>query len=92
MKRVRVYNEKGAKFTTTSDLAIHSKLILVEVVELLHRAKIWERKFNMSHEMQASQEYYKNKWDFCLERLEHLRKEGYNVPRSVEDLHENILN
>ena len=92
MNRIRVYNEKGAKFTTTSDLAIQSKLIPVEAVELLHRAKLWERKFNMSHEMRVSQEYYQNKWDSCLERLDHLRKEGYAVPRSVEDLHENIKN
>ena len=74
MRRIRVYNEKGAKFTATSDIAMHLRLIPVEAVELLHRSNLWERKFNMSDGMEVSQEYYKNKWDLCLERLDHLKR------------------
>ena len=92
MNRVRVYNEKGAKFTTTSDKAIENNWILVEVKELLERKKILERKISITSGMEASLQYYNKKLCFCQNQLGELRKQHYYVPSDLDDLNPNILN
>ena len=61
MKRVRVYNNKGAKFTTTSEEAIARQFIPVEAVELLRRLDVWKRKMSMATGMKESMRYYDQK-------------------------------
>ncbi len=90
MKRVRVYNEKGAKFTTTADKAIKNNWVPVEGVELLHRMDLWSRKMENDKGIGVSFEYYSVKRSECFDRLKALRAEGYYIPESTEDLNYDV--
>ncbi len=87
MNRIRVYNEKGAKFTTVPSEAKFQNFVPVEAVTLLHRRRTWNNKITLcdpSHSVTAN--YYKEKLGICENRLDELREEGYYVPVDHEDL------
>ena len=86
MSRCRVYNDKGAKFTTTSEKAKGNSWLLVEGVELLHRKALWERKIDMCSDMATSQEYYLGKLQTCLDKLHALRSEGFYIPTKLAEI------
>jgi len=84
--RIRCYNEKGAKFTTTLDKAVLNDWYPVEGIELLHRKDLWERKIVTVLGMSESVVYYNSKRDACIEKLDALRKLSLNIPRSVKEI------
>jgi len=92
MKRLKAYNNRGAKMTVMSDVAIENNMVPVEGVELLKTRQMWIRRLrSIGPESPTSAEYYQKRMSETETELDKLREQGYYIPLELEFLNPNIL-